>query len=377
VTGVDRQTFLRAVGLGVAAAALAGPPAAAVAAPGTRPLLIGTYTDGPNAGKGVTLGGWQPSTGVVTAGDVLAVANPSFFARSPMGGHVYAVDEQGDGRVTALAVSRARLEVVNSQSSMGAGPTHLCVAPGGRHLLTANYDSGSVAVHPIAADGSLLPASDLVQHTGSGPDPDRQRGPHAHQVTPDPVGEYLHAVDLGTDSVYAYRLDPETGRLALHHQARLPAGSGPRHVAFHPTSRFAYVACELGNIVSVCSYRDGVLTAVREVPATTVDVPGVRNYPAEILVSADGRHVYLSNRGADSVAVFAVAADGGLMPLTAPSCGGSWPRHIGLDPTGQYLFCANQNSGTVTSFAVDPVAGGLTPVGTPLATPSPVCTLAL
>ncbi|HEX4247923.1 MAG TPA: beta-propeller fold lactonase family protein, partial [Pseudonocardia sp.] len=155
------------------------------------------------------------------------------------------------------------------------------------------------------------------------------------------------------------------------------AGSGPRHLAFHPNGRFAYVTTELGNTVVTCGYANGVLTPGKEQPATTAASNGERNYPAEVVVSPDGRFVYVSNRGADNVTVFAVGADGQLTPSSTTQCGGKYPRFIGLAPGGGYLFSANQKSATVTTFAVDSSTGALNSVGTPLATPMPVCTVAL
>jgi 6-phosphogluconolactonase len=383
--------FLGAFGVGVLGTLLAAgcaPPAPAPTAgptPGPnpapaaakRPLFVGTYTDGEGAGKGLGVGTWDEGSGQLAVSNVVTVANPSFLAIAPSGRVLYAVDEQKDGGVNALDLTGAAPRTINRQSSRGAGPTHLCVHPSGRYVLAANYDSGSVVVLPVRGDGGLSPATDLAQHTGTGPDPDRQDGPHAHQILPDPTGAYLHAVDLGTDSIYAYQLDLATGKLAPRHQVRVRPGSGPRHLAFHPNGRFAYLATELGSTVITCGYADGLLTPGREQPATPAPPAGTRNYPAEILVAPDGRFVYVSNRGADNVAVFSVGADGELTLVGATSCGGSYPRHIGLDPTGDHLFSANQKSNTVTSFVVDRASGGLSPVAAPLVTPMPVCTLAL
>ncbi|MFI9386800.1 lactonase family protein [Kutzneria sp. NPDC052558] len=381
---MDRRGFLGGLLAGVGGAVLMG-SGVAEAGPGsepraaTRPLFIGTYTDGSGAGKGIGVGAWDPAAGAVVAKSVVAVSNPSFLALAPSQRYLYAVDEQAGGRVTALSVSGGTLKVLNSQSAQGDGPTHLCVTPDGKHVLAANYDSGSVVVLPVKADGSLGAATDLAQHTGSGPDPDRQEGPHAHQVLPDNHGAYVHSVDLGTDTVYAYTVS-SAGKLKLVHQAKVPAGQGPRHLAFHPNGRYAYIANELGNSVIVASYdgASGVLTPGKPQTTLTAAPPaGVRNYPGEIIVSADGRFVYLSNRGSDNAAVFAVGDGGAKLTLLANTPVGKNPRHIGLDPTGSFLFSSNQDSGTVTSYRVDKATGLLTAVGTPLATPKPVMTLPL
>jgi 6-phosphogluconolactonase len=388
IAWVGRRTVLGALGVGMAEALLltgcagarrpAGPEPSAAPAPAQRPLFVGTYTDGDDAGTGVTIGTWDVASGRLAARTVVPVANPSFLALDPGGRALYAVDEQEDGAVTALAlVDGGGLRAINTESSKGAGPAHLCVHPSGRYVLAANYDSGSVVVLPVRPDGGLGPVTDLAQHSGSGPDPDRQGGPHPHQVVPDPRGDYLHVVDLGTDSVYAYQLDLRGGVLAVRHQVRLPPGTGPRHLAFHPSGRFAYLAAELAGTVISFQYAGGVLTPAQRQPSAPNPPPGVRNQPAEIVVSPDGRFVHVSNRGPDSISTFAVAADGLLLARGAQPCGGHTPRHIALDATGGHLFSANQDSNTVTSFAVNRGDGSLTPRGAALSTPQPVCILAL
>jgi len=393
MVGLDRRAFLGAIGATAVGSLLlsacggpsAPPPPAATPVPGpapapvpaNAPFFVGTYTDGDGAGKGIGVGTWATANGQATLSGVVPVSNPSFLALGPGGTVLYAVDEQEDGGVSALSVTGGELKLINRESSKGAGPTHLCVHPSGRYVLAANYDSGSVVALPVRPDGGLGPATDVAQHTGSGPDADRQDGPHAHQIVPAPAGGYLHAVDLGTDTIYAYQLDNASGRLTPRGEVKLRAGSGPRHLAFHPNGRFAYVTTELGNTVVTCGYAGGVLTPGKEQPATTAPSSGERNYPAEVVVSPDGRFVYVSNRGADNIAVFAVGADGQLTPSSSTPCGGKYPRYIGLAPGGDFLFSANQKSDTVTTFAVDKATGALTSVGKPLASPMPVCTVAL
>lgn len=384
-----RRGFLAAAGVGAASVLGCGAPAgAAVSVPAarrpspaaSRPLYLGTYTSS-GGGSGVGLAAYDPLTGALSAsGTLKGVANPSFLTRSASGANLYAVDEQSNGSVTAVAVgSSGTLKVLGSQSTSGSGPCHLSVHAGGKHLLTANYDSGSVAVHPLAADGAVLPLTDLVQHTGSGPDPDRQEGPHAHMVLSDPAGGYVLAVDLGTDSVYTYRLDTTSGKLAAVSQAEVAAGSGPRHLAFHPSGAFAYVANELGDSVVVCGYDPATGTLTPGSPQPTVpagSASAARNYPAEVVVSADGAYVYVSNRGHDSVARFAVDGGGAaLRLLDAVPSGGAYPRHISLGASGTLLFAGNQNSDTVTSFHVDQATGALTSTGAHLTAPVPVCVL--
>jgi 6-phosphogluconolactonase len=340
-------------------------------------VYLGTYTTWPGGGTGIGLASYDQTTGQLRATGVFpGVANPSFVIES--GRTLYAVNEQSSGSVTSIAVGAGGgLRIINTQSTGGADPCHLALDPSGRYLLSANYSSGSVSVHPVKADGGLGARTDLVTHKGSGPDRERQEGPHAHQVLPDLAGKHLLAVDLGTDSVYSYQLDTTTGKLALVGTAKVKAGAGPRHLAFHPTGAFAYIANELDSTIVAAAYDAdrGVLTpgqALRTVPAGAPTTP--RNYPAEVVVSADGRFVYVSNRGHDSVALFAVEQGGARLRFveTVPT-GGKFPRHVTFDPSGRFLFAANQNSNTVTSFRVDPATGRLTASGVPLSSPIPVC----
>jgi 6-phosphogluconolactonase len=364
------------------AAAPAVPPAGEDRAQSPRPLYVGAYTQGGaegGAAGGIGLAAYDPVSGALTArGTVTGVADPSFLALTPSGHRLYAVDEQPRGAVTVVAMDGdGGPRVLGAQETGGAAPCHLCVHPGGRHVLAANYASGSIAVFPLDDDGALLPRSALVRHTGSGPDRDRQEGPHVHMVTTDPDGRFVLAVDLGTDAVYTYRLAEAAGTLEAVSRAAVPPGTGPRHLAFHPSGRYAYLVAELGDSVTVCGYdpATGTLTPGAAQPTVPPDDrrPG-RNYPAEILVSPGGDFVYVSNRGHDSVARFAVTGGGaGLRLLDAVPSGGAYPRHIALTPSGTLLLAAHQNSGTVTAFHVDRRSGALTPAGGGLTTPSPVC----
>lgn len=371
--GVDRRRFLGAMGVG-AGLLMTGEADAAVRPKAESRVYFGTYTTWSGGGTGVGIGAYDQATGQVRGTGVLKdVANPSFIIEA--GRTLYAVNEQSAGSVTAISVSAAgALKVLNKQSTGGADPCHLALDPSGRYLLSANYSSGSVSVHPVRADGSLGARTDLVQHKGSGPDPERQQGPHAHQVLPDLDGRHVLALDLGTDSIYSYRLN--AGKLALVNTAKLTPGAGPRHLAFHPSGRFAYVANELDSTIVVAAYDSarGVLTPGQRLTTLPPGAPAApRNYPAEVLVSADGRFAYLSNRGHDSVAVFAVERGGAALRLVeATPVGGEFPRHITFDPTGRFLLAANQNSDNITTFAVDRTAGTLRRVGA-VDAPIPVC----
>lgn len=392
---VARRSLLGALGAGALATAAAGTAVAAAPrawgataraasphgrdenAAGVRTLHIGTF------GGGIVTATYDTATGALTAtGGFDAVTDPSFLALAPSGKVLYSLDTVGqEGGVRAFAVGAdgSLTALGAAQSTGGAGVTHLALHPGGSHLLSANYDSGSVATHPVHQDGSLGARSALVQHHGSGRDPERQSGPHAHQIIPDPGGNFVFAVDLGTDSVYGYRLDTEDGQLRQVSEVTSAPGAGPRHMVFHPGGRFAYVANELDGTLTVCAYdaATGILTrgdSQSTLPPGTD--PGTRNYPAEVVLSADSRFLYVSNRGHDSVSRFTVEEGGASLSVvdTVPS-GGSYPRHLALSPSGTLLFTGNQKGNTVGVFTVDTETGALTPSGTPFPATSPVCVL--
>lgn len=341
-----------------------------------RLFRIGSYTGESGDGTGITTWSQDPGSGALTAfGTAVPTDNPTFLAANAAGDRLYAVGEGVDGVVTVFAVDdRGGLAPLGQpQSTGGSGPCHLIVDPSGRYVLVANYDSGSVGVHPIAADGSLRPRSDLVQHAGAGPDHDRQEQAHAHQVVADPTGRHLLAVDLGTDEIRTYRLDSDTGQLQPGPVGRAEPGAGPRHVAFHPDGRLL-VADELGSTLSEFGYdASTAVLARRRSVAATVGAPAGRNYPAELVISENGKYAYLSNRGADCVTVFAVDTPS-LRALVDVPCGGTWPRHITVD--GQWLYVANQNSHTVATFRIDPDSGIPAPTGAVVDVPSPACVLA-
>nr|WP_243769579.1 lactonase family protein [Streptomyces cyanogenus] len=342
---------------------------------GPRPLYVGTYTSVEGGGTGIGLASYDPQSGQITgSGTLTDVPDPSYLAVHPDGRTLYAVDERQDGGVTAVRL--ADRKVLGTRSSGGAAPCHLSVHPTGRWLLSANYGSGSVAVHPIDASGALGERTDLVTHTSPPPGPGQQ-GPHAHQFVTSPDGGHVLAVDLGTDTVYTYRLDPAEGRLTEVARAQTRPGAGPRHLTFHPGGRYAYLANEVDDTVAVCAYdpRSGRLR-VGEPQPTGSD--GGTNYPAQILVTANGRYAFLANRGHNSLARYAVEADGARLRLlgTVP-VGGDFPRQIAFSPDGRLLFAANQRSGTVTVFRVDSERGELGPAGEPFASPVAVCALPL
>ncbi|WP_128435905.1 lactonase family protein [Streptomyces cyaneus] len=345
---------------------------------GPRPLYLGTYTSAEGGGKGIGFATYDATTGRITDRGVLAeTGDPSFLALHPNGRTLYTVNEREDGGVTAVRL--ADRHVLGTRSSGGAGPCHLSVHPSGRWLLSANYNSGSVAVHPIDASGGLREHTDVIRHSSPppGPDPDRQDGPHAHQIVTSPDGGHVLAVDLGTDTVYTYRLDQAKGTLTEVSRARSRPGAGPRHLTFHPGGRYAYLANELDNTVTVCAYdpATGRVTIGDPQPTGTGDVT---SYPSQILVTADGRFAYFANRGHNSLTRYAIESKGALLRLldTVP-VHGDWPRHTAFSPDGGLLFVANQRSSSVTVFQVDRGNGELRLAGEPFASPVAVCALPL
>ncbi|QEU89639.1 lactonase family protein [Streptomyces kanamyceticus] len=345
-----------------------------------RQLLLGTYTSQAGGGKGIGLATYDDATGQITGtGTLTGVPDPSYLALHPSGRTLYAVNEQEKGTVTAVALAadgEGPHTVLNTRATGGAAPCHLSVHPGGRWLLSANYGSGSVSVHPVEQSGALGERTDLVTHSAPEPGPG-QNGPHAHQIVTAPDGRHVLAVDLGNDTVYTYRLDLEAGRLSEVSHARLRPGAGPRHLTFHPEGRFAYLADELDNTVVVCAYdpATGRLTPGEPQPTGTGDGT---SYPAQILVTREGRFAFLANRGHNSITRYAVEGGGArLRLLDTVDVGGDFPRQIAFSPSERLLFAANQKSSSVSVFQVDGRSGELRLAGVPFAAPVAVCALPL
>ena len=347
-------------------------------------VYFGTYTD--HGSKGIYACRFRPSTGKLTPVELAAeTVSPSFLAADPAQRFLFAANEIGDyqgaksGSVSAFAIDRhtGKLRTLNTVASRGADPCHLTVDKTGSHVLVANYTGGSVAVLPFSADGMLGQASDFVQHLGSSVNPERQHEPHAHDVVLTPDNRFAVVADLGLDKLLVYRYDPEKGKLSPNDPpfGHLKPGSGPRHIALHPNGRWAYVISELANTVTAFDW-DGDKGSFHELQTISTlpkDFKG-ENSTAEIAVDPKGRYLYGSNRGHDSIAVYAIDPAKGLLTLIedVPTLGKE-PRNFALDPTGAYLFAANQNSNTVVVFRVNPKNGRLTPTGEKIEVMSPVC----
>ena len=344
-------------------------------------VYLGTYT-GPKS-KGIYLSRLDLASGKLSAPILAAeTEQPSFLALHPNRRFLYAVNETGGGRrgtgqVTAFAVEAdGKLKLLNQQPSRGSAPCHLVVDRAGKTLLLANYGGGSVAAFPVAADGRLGESTAFIQHTGSSTNPQRQKEPHAHSINLDAANRFAVAADLGLDKVLVYRFDAAKSTLEPNEppSASVKAGSGPRHFAFHPKGRNAYVINELASTVTAFGYDPGkgVLKELQTLSTLPKDFTGT-SHTAEVQVHPSGKFLYGSNRGHDSIAVFAIEANGTLRHIENTLTGGSTPRNFGISPDGKYLLAANQKSDNVVVFSIDSKSGRLTASGHTLEVPSPVC----
>jgi 6-phosphogluconolactonase len=351
-------------------------------------VYVGTYTSGSGAEKsrGIYLLDLDLKSGKLGEPRVACEAiDPSFLAIHPSGKYLYAVSERSDdagrggGAVLGFSIDPATGELIsiNQQSSRGASPCHLVVDRSGKNVLVANYSSGTLASLPIDADGRLGESSSFIQHKGKGSDPGRQRGPHAHSINLDRAGRFAVAADLGLDKVFVYRFDDLKGTLAANEPpfAEVAPKSGPRHFAFHPSGRFGYVIAEMANTVTAFEYDDsaGALKEIQTISTLPADFRG-RSYTAEVQVHPSGKFVYGSNRGHDSIAIFAVdSATGKLSSVGVEPTQGRNPRNFAIDPTGAYLLAENGDSGTIVVFRIDAQNGALLPTGQSVRVPKPVC----
>ena len=347
-------------------------------------VYVGTYTK--RDSEGIYVYRMDGATGELEySSKATEIEEPSFLATDPENRYLYVVSEvdefegQPTGAVSAYSISpgTGELSYLNRRLTGGTIPCHVQVNRAGSYLLLANYGSGSVASFPIEDGGGLGEAVSAFQHEGSSVNPERQEGPHAHSINLDPANRFAFVPDLGTDRVMFYRFDAETGILEPNDPPFVEAepGSGPRHFDFHPNGRHAYVINELGSTVTAYDYdaERGALSPIHTVSTLPEGFQGSTTC-ADVHVTSDGRFVYGSNRGHDSIARFSVDQESGrLTPTGHTPTQGRTPRNFGIDPSGQLLLAANQDSDTIVTFRIDRASGDLIPTGHVAEVPMPVC----
>ena len=339
-----------------------------------EPLFIGTYTNTDAHSRGIYSALFDANTGTITNLQVAAeTTNPSFLAPHPSRPFLYAVNEVPDGMVSSFAIGAGgELTFIGSASTGGAAPCHLAVDHSGKWLLAANYNGGSIAVMPILADGSAG-KSTVIRHSGSGPSP-RQKGPHPHEIV-EVARNIILVPDLGADRVARYSFDSTEGKLTPADPAeiRLPAGSGPRHLAASADGTTIYVLSELANTFTVLheSKTGGGWTATETQKLLPSDFAG-RSTAAEIAIGPGGRYLYASNRGADDIVVFAIEPGTGKLRQAGRASTGAGPRFFTIDASGKWLLAAGQTSNSITVFAIDPATALLRRQGSPISVPAPV-----
>ena len=383
--GRSRRDFLKTFSLGALAFALsnrASSYASGAEHAGELLLYVGSYTSGES--KGIYLYRFNLSSGELVRLSVTEAVDPSFLALSPNRRFLYSVNEveefsgKKSGALSAFSVNQqtGELTFLNQQPSLGGAPCYVTVDKTGRFVLVANYVGGNFAVLPVRRDGSLDEATDMKQGEGSSIN-ERQKGPHAHCIVLDHSNRFAYGCDLGTDKIMIFRFDSRRGKLFPNRTpwVQLKPGAGPRHLTFHPSGRHAYVINELHTTLTVFAHdrSSGNLNEVQTLPTLPPDFTAA-NTSADIHISPDGRFLYCSNRGHDSIAAFKVDPRTGTLTFIAhESTGGKTPRNFAIDPTGAFLLVANQESDKIVVFRRDLRTGKLSATGQVAEVPSPVC----
>ena len=352
----------------------------------TEPIRFGTGTILEGRGEGIYLYRMDATTGALEFDSkTTGVVNPSYLAVDPTQRFLYAVNElktyedKPTGTVSAFAVDAksGKLDFLNKRLTHGTDPCHVVVDGKSRYVFVANFMSGSVCVLPVRNDGSLGEASDFVQHLGSSVDPVRQKGPHAHSVTLDKANRFAFVPDLGLDKLMVYTFDRTRGMLEPNAVAWIKAkpGAGPRHVALHPSGKFAFLINELDSTLTALSFdgRKGVFKELQVVPTLPAGFQGDSTC-ADVQVAQSGRFAYASNRGHDSLVIYRIDRRTGRLGYVGHQpTQGKTPRQFEIDPTGRFLLVANQDTDTIVSFRIEPQTGKLEPTGQVAQVPTPVC----
>jgi len=347
-------------------------------------VYFGTYTSKGSTSRGIYRASLDTVSGVLSQVSLAAEAlEPSYLAIAADGQHLYAVNElmsfegQVAGAVQSFTIDPRTNDLTpgNQLSTGGGAPCHLTLGNAGKALVVANYMGGNVASYALRPDGLIERRASLVQHAGKGPNAQRQEGPHAHAAILDPAGRRVFVCDLGLDQIFAYTIDGTGAITGSEAPVGIVApGSGPRHIAFHPRGRFAYVNNEMASTVTVFAHdtETGNLSELHTISTLPGEHKG--NSTAQVALTPNGRWLYVSNRGHNSLAMYAVDQETGrLSSLGNQTTGGKTPRDFAIDPSGTFLLAANQDSDNVVVFRIDAATGKLFMVGSPVAVPRPVC----
>jgi 6-phosphogluconolactonase len=339
-------------------------------------VYFGTHTAGP--GKGFSVAHFNTETGALSKPEfLLETPAPTYFVIAPGGRRLYSCNSTGFVSAYSIDPATAQLHLINQKPSGGGDPSYISLDTTGHYVFVANYDGGNIAAWALASDGSLGERTAFVQHTGSGVNPQRQMHAFAHSIRVDPTNRFVLVADLGLDKLFVYKFNAADGSLAPNDPpfARSAPGSGARHVVFHPNGRWVYLITEMGSTITLFDWdtRRGALSEVQTVSTLPKDFQG-KSACSEIMVHPNGRFVYASNRGRDSIAVFSVDAETGrLTPIQDVPSGGKTPRNFDLDPTAHWLLVTNHDSNNAMVFRIGPNTGKLTPVGQPVEVPYPFC----
>ncbi len=344
-------------------------------------LFAGTYTTGKS--KGIYVYKFNSVNGELQwVGNTDSCTNPSFLSVSPDGRYLYAVNETGreqPGRVSAFSFDKTtgKLQFLNQQVSGGDDPCFITTHSTGKWIVVGNYSGGNLSVFPVAADGSIKPYAQMIQHKGNGPNKERQATAHVHSTFFSPDFQYILAPDLGTDKIMTYRFNATSAKTltpaAVPFSASAP-GSGPRHLVFHPNQKFVYRIEELSGTVTVSAYQNGVMKNIQTIATHPADFKGQPG-SADIHISPDGKFLYASNRGEENnIAIFSVDAGSGRLSMVGyQSAGGTAPRNFIIDPSGKFLLVANQKTSNIVVFRRDMNTGLLQPTLQQIEIPNPVC----
>ena len=386
-----RRDFIKTAGLGIVGAFALGGSVSGQKSNAQKVMemlvYVGTYTSGKSRSEGIYIFKLNLASGALTPyKTVKNVVEPSFLALDKNHEFLYAVNEtvefenKKSGAVSAFAVNQQTgdLEFLNKQPTLGGAPCHVSVSDNGKFVLVANYVGGNVAVLPVQKNGKLGAALDLEQHTGVGANLERQEAAHAHSIILDEQNKFAFANDLGVDKVLIYQFDERTGKLTANPaQAfyQTKPGAGPRHFKFHPNNKFAFIINELDMTISALGYdaKQGTLREIQSVPTLPRDFTNA-NSCADIHVAPNGKFLYGSNRGHDSIVSYRIDEKSGKLEYVEHTAtGGNTPRNFAIDPTGKFLLAANQNSDSIVVFRIDEQTGKLSSTKSSAAVGSPVC----